>query len=266
MHSRISDPDYNDGSSGVLQTLRQNLPILAFLIFATAGLLVVYRYYTPAVYIMDRQVDDVTSGASVLMDPSSPIAPIYKPVAPAVQQVQQSPPPLLIGIIAGHRGSDSGTECEDGLTEVQVTSGIAERLVLQLNDEGIPAETLDEFDVKLENYNATALVSIHIDSCDYINDLATGFKIAGSPLTDSSSLSICVQEAYASASQLPYHPNSITPHMANYHAFYKISSGTPAIIIEIGFLHLDRERLTFGSDILVQGLADGIMCFLNDRQ
>jgi N-acetylmuramoyl-L-alanine amidase len=50
--------------------------------------------------------------------------------------------------------------------------------------------------------------------------------------------------------------------MSNYHAFRKISSGTQAIIIEIGFMNLDREILTIESDSVVKGLTNGILCFL----
>ncbi|MDX1616030.1 MAG: N-acetylmuramoyl-L-alanine amidase, partial [Candidatus Promineifilaceae bacterium] len=182
------------------------------------------------------------------------------------QRVAQSPRPTLIGIIAGHRGFDSGAACEDGLTEVQINDSVAERVAAELRETGYATETLDEFDARLDGYSATALVSIHADSCDFINDLATGYKISGSSFTDSSTLSICLEQTYGEATGLPYHPNSITAHMANYHAFRKISPGTPAVIIEIGFLNLDRESLTSGSESVVDGLTAGIVCFLEQSQ
>ena len=129
--------------------------------------------------------------------------------------------------------------------------------------EVLPVEILDEFDPRLESFSASAIVSIHADSCDYINELATGFKISGSPLTDSSSLSICIEQAYREATELKYHPDSITPHMTDYHAFRKIAPGTPAIIIEVGFLNLDREILTSGSEVVVSGLSNGILCYMD---
>ncbi len=172
----------------------------------------------------------------------------------------------MVGLIVGHRGNDSGTECEDGLTEVTVNSALADRVAARLREEGIPTDILDEFDPRLESYSASALVSIHADSCDYINELATGFKISGSSITDSSSLSICIEHAYQEATGLEYHPDSITPHMTDYHAFRKIAPGTPAIIIEVGFLNLDREILTSGSDVVVNGLANGIVCLMDQLQ
>ena len=50
--------------------------------------------------------------------------------------------------------------------------------------------------------------------------------------------------------------------MTDYHAFRKLAPGTQALIIEIGFLNLDRQLLTDGSDKVVEGLANGISCFL----
>jgi N-acetylmuramoyl-L-alanine amidase len=116
----------------------------------------------------------------------------------------------------------------------------------------------------LQNYQATALVSIHADSCTYYNELATGFKIAGSSYTDSQALSICVEQAYREATEMPYHANTITEHMTDYHAFREIGVGTPAIIVETGFMNLDREILTTNSHIPAMGISNGILCFLNE--
>jgi N-acetylmuramoyl-L-alanine amidase len=225
----------------------------------------VYFFFTPGAEPQDLIASD--GNTSEFYEQGAPIAPIIKPVKPQLigePRVNPKPPPR-VGIIAGHRGSDSGTECQDGLTEVEITSQLAEKVGNRIRAMGIPTDILDEFDERLDNYTATALISIHVDSCDYINELATGFKIAGSPYTDSSQLSICMQQAYANATALPYHPNSITPHMANYHAFGKINLNTPALIIEVGFLNLDRDLLTTDSDILVEGLVNGISCYLEQQ-
>ena len=123
---------------------------------------------------------------------------------PVTQRLTQSPGPIRIGIISGHRGNDSGSVCEDGLTEAEVVENIAARVIAGLQTHGITADLLDEFDARLQGYVATGLVSIHADSCDYINDLATGFKIAGSGYTDSSALSICVEGAYRQATPVSY--------------------------------------------------------------
>ncbi len=265
MSSHASQTDRQSNDPFFLRVLKRNVPIVVFLIVAMAGMLAIYFYFNPdSANVEAVSIADFTGNAGQI-DPNAQLAPIVKPVKPlpVAQRMQQSPPPRRIGLIAGHRGNDSGTECMDGLTEVQITSSVVERVAKLLREQDIIVDSLDEFDTRLDQYWGTALVSVHVDSCDYVNELATGFKISGSPYTDSSKLTICLQQAYGEATQLPYHPDSITPHMSNYHAFSEINPITPALIIEIGFLNLDREILTNGSDQVVEGLTNGILCFLN---
>lgn len=251
----------------MLQLLRNNVSVLAFLVVSIGGMLAVFQYFNPE---DDSPQADPASGywyseSVEIQSESTEPAVILGGVTPTVPQPILEPAIERIGIIAGHRGYDSGTVCSDGLTEVDVTSSLAENVALMLRASGEEVETLNEFDQRLDGYEAKALVSIHIDSCDYINDLASGYKISGSGYTDSTELSTCVQEAYSLATQLEYHPNSITPEMAGYHAFRKIGSSTPAIIIEVGFLNLDRDVLMNRGDDVAQGLHDGIMCFLEKQ-
>lgn len=266
MTSQMTDTDFSTASRTTSsRVLRRFLPVIVFLILAFIGMVAAFLYFNPSKANEPLSILEGESAAiSEAVDPDAPLAPINKPIqpVPVTQRRAQSPPPQKIGIIAGHRGFDSGAECADGLTEVEVNTGIVDKLVTRLSDQGVNVESLDEFDPALEGYVATALISIHADSCDYINDLATGFKISGSPYTDSAALTICMEQAYGKITQLPYHPYSITPDMDNYHAFREISQGVPALIIEIGFLGLDREILTNGSDTIVQGLEDGINCYL----
>jgi N-acetylmuramoyl-L-alanine amidase len=127
---------------------------------------------------------------------------------------------------------------------------------------------LKEFDPKLNNYQASALVSIHADSCDYINDQAAGFKVASAlanPRPERAArLTACLRNRYAQATNLPLH-NSITIDMTSYHAFDEIHAETTAAIIEVGFLNLDRQVLTENTDAVAQGITDGIICFLNNE-
>jgi N-acetylmuramoyl-L-alanine amidase len=217
----------------------------------------VYWFFSP-------QTSDVDAIITASLE-GSLSAPIFKsiPAKSVTQRLAQSPGPLRIGIIAGHQGFDSGSVCADGLTEVEVNTNIAQRVVAELRAQGINTDLLDEFDSRLEGYSATAVISIHADSCTYINDLATGYKIAGSSVTESSRLSICVEQAYQESTLLPYHENTITPHMTDYHVFREISPGTPAIIIEVGFVYLDRELLTVEAEKPVAGLINGTLCYLN---
>jgi N-acetylmuramoyl-L-alanine amidase len=267
MRRQSSDPDSYIHAPFLLALLRNNAPLLLFLIVSLISMFAVYQFYNVG---SDEAAQEASSfsGEVDFERRASRVVPISKEInkLPVSQRRAQSPGPTHIGLIAGHRGFDSGTSCADGFTEVQITDAVTERVAANLRLKEIDTETLDEFDPQLDNYAATALISIHVDSCDFINEFATGYKIAGSPYTDSSQLSICVEQMYGKSTMLPYHPNSITPHMANYHAFNKISQGTPAIIIEIGFLNLDRQILTQGSDVIVDGLVEGITCFLEQSQ
>lgn len=238
-----------------------NLSILVFLALAMVAMFAVYLRFNPT------PGDAETVAALVVSQPSSFSAPLRKIVAarPVTQRVAQSQPPIHIGLIAGHTGNDSGAVCADGLTEAQINLTIAQGVAQRLRDVGIHTDVLLEFDPRLPGYDGTALISIHADSCDYFNDQATGFKIAGSGYADSSQLSICVEHAYQEATGLPYHANTITPHMTDYHAFREIAIGTQAIIIEVGFMNLDRQLLTTNVDQPINGITNGILCFLREN-
>ncbi len=240
-----------------LRFLGRNLALLAFLALSAGGMLAAYFYFNASSGVAEVVAAGSLEGALT--------APFVKPVPPrpVTQRLTQSPGPIRIGIISGHKGNDSGSVCEDGLTEAEVTENIAVRVIAALQTHGIATDLLDEFDARLQGYVATGLVSIHADSCDYINDLATGFKIAGSGYTDSSVLSICVEDAYRQATQMNYHSATITPHMTDYHAFREIAAGVPGIIIEVGFLNLDRQILTTQPDLLAGAISDGILCYID---
>ena len=140
--------------------IRNNLTVLIFLVVATAGMLAVYRYFSP---LEDATIQAVAAaGEGVSLS-----APISKPVSGRVvrQRFAQSEPPLKIALVVGHRGSDSGAVCDDGLTELSITTTIAEKAVLLLAEQEVEVLLFDEFDVRLTNFEGTMLVSIHADSC-----------------------------------------------------------------------------------------------------
>jgi N-acetylmuramoyl-L-alanine amidase len=225
----------------------RNLALLAFLAVSAGAMFAVYTYFSGSSGVAEVVAAGGMEGAR-----------------PVTQRLAQSPGPIHIGIISGHKGNDSGAVCADGLTEAEVVENIAARVIAGLQTHGIAADLLDEFDARLQGYVATGLVSIHADSCDYINDLATGFKIAGSGYTDSSQLSICIEDAYRQATQMNYHANTITPHMTDYHAFRELAAGVPGVIIEVGFLNLDRAILTTQPDVVAGAITDGILCYVDD--
>ncbi len=172
-----------------------------------------------------------------------------------------------IGIVVGHWGdnNDPGAVCADGLTEFQVNQDIAYLVQKNLSAEGFDVDLLQEFDPGLNGYQALVLVSIHADSCEYINAQATGFKVASTlnnPHPERSArLTACLRNRYAQATGLTVH-NSVTPDMSSYHAFDEINDETPAAIIETGFLNLDRVKLTQETDQVARGISDGILCYL----
>jgi N-acetylmuramoyl-L-alanine amidase len=190
------------------------------------------------------------------------------PLAPEV------PAQLRIGIVAGHSGNDSGAVCLDGngnvtLTEVDVNLKIAALVQEQLTQAGYQVDLLREYDARLNGYRALAIVSIHNDSCEYINDEATGFKVAAAlnthDLNRANRLTACLIDRYQNVTQMNFHAGSITPDMREYHSFREIDSSTVAAIIETGFLNLDREMLTKRTDLVARGVAEGILCFANNE-
>ncbi|HCB02635.1 MAG TPA: hypothetical protein DEP19_09660 [Anaerolineae bacterium] len=183
-------------------------------------------------------------------------------------------PQLRIGIVAGHMGNDSGAVCTDengavDLTEAEVNFEIASRVRDSLVAKGYQVDLLNEFDTRLNGYRAVALVSIHNDSCEYINEAATGFKVAASletrDINRAQRLTACLTNRYQSLTGLFFHANSITPDMTEYHAFSEIDPNTITAIIETGFLNLDREILTEQTDLVAEGVTQGILCFINNE-
>ncbi|HCE18498.1 MAG TPA: hypothetical protein DEQ80_11620 [Anaerolinea thermolimosa] len=174
-----------------------------------------------------------------------------------------------IGIVAGHWGNDPGSVCLDGLTEESVNLKIAELVRKDLLDAGYDVDLLQEFDARLNGYQALALVSIHNDSCEYINDQATGFKVTAAVSSvfpeKATRLTACLAQRYQAATGLPFHYNTVTPDMTDYHAFREINSSTTAAIIETGFLNLDRDILVNQTDKVAKGVTDGILCYVRNE-
>jgi len=179
---------------------------------------------------------------------------------------------LRIGIVAGHSVNDSGAVCSEALgsyREVDINLNVASLVKEKLAAQGYDVDLLAEFDPRLNNYQAQALVSIHADSCEYINDQATGFKVSAAMSTkypeQANRLIACIRNRYATVTGLSIHPGSVTTDMTDYHAFNEINTNTPAAIIETGFMNLDREILTQHPDVVAEGIASGILCFVRNE-
>jgi N-acetylmuramoyl-L-alanine amidase len=185
---------------------------------------------------------------------ATPVKPSASPTTPTYSQT--------IGLLAGHQGAGSGATCSDGVKEVAITIDIAARLQKKLRDARYQIDLLDEFDARLDNYHAAVFVALHADSC--IRG-ASGFKIAGREMNDPAAtraLRDCLQGHYREATHLEPQPFGVTPAMTHYYAFDRLAPETPAAIIELGFISTDRAILLDQPDQAVQGVYDGIVCFL----
>lgn len=248
-----------DEGVGFAQGFRDVVRYVGVVLLVGAAMATAFTLWTPA---------------SVL--PRSAARQIARAMATRVGRSATSMPPTVtpiarehIGIVAGHSENDSGAVCPDGLTEVEINQNVAKQVKLRLEEAGFAVDLLSEFDDRLEDYSARALVSIHADSCDYINEQATGFKVAGSLETqvpvESDRLSSCLIDRYSRATGLKFHAGSITYDMQYYHAYREIAPRTPAAIIEVGFMNLDRDILVNNVSVVADGVADGVLCYVRNE-
>jgi len=193
--------------------------------------------------------------------------------------IQPSPlptdiPDIRIGIVAGHSGQpqdetfseDPGAVCPDGLTELSINTGVARQVVAALQRDGYQVDLLEEFDPRLKNYRANALVSIHTNDCSNYGVVATGYNAASAASRQTTRgaderLLDCLIRQYGATTGLPRH-FGITVDMTAYHTFAEVSGDTPTAIIELGYMLNDRAILTGQQDLLAQGVANGVRCFL----
>jgi N-acetylmuramoyl-L-alanine amidase len=237
-----------------LQVLGDTLRYLGVVLIVGIVLATVFTAWTPASFIAPDVAQEIANAVQV----NSASTPTVGPPTPTT-------PAPRIGLVAGHKGNDSGAACPDGLTEAAVNLDLATRVKAGLETNGFIVDLLDEFDKRLEGYEALAVVSIHNDSCEYINEQATGFKVAGALDTGAQDKALrlvaCLTDRYATRTNLTFHANSVTPDMTRYHSFYEVNANTPIAIIETGFLNLDRKILTEEPYRVAQGVIDGILCY-----
>ncbi|MFN8377670.1 MAG: N-acetylmuramoyl-L-alanine amidase [Anaerolineae bacterium] len=173
-----------------------------------------------------------------------------------------------IGIVSGHRGpeNDPGAVCPDGLTEAEINFNVAQLVVGKLRALGYTVDLLDEFDTRLDGYQAAVLVSIHSNTCRNFGEVVSGYLISGPSARvtvrdEDRRLVECISENYAVASGLSRR-DGVTEDMTDYHNFREIDATTPAAILELGFMLADRQALTERQDALAQGISSGVQCFL----
>ena len=86
----------------------------------------------------------------------------------------------IIGILPGHYGFDSGYQCGPDLNfvkeaDVNLRIGVMVRDYLEM--QGYTVNFMHEFDPKLTNYTALALISIHTNNCNTGNNTSSGFQV-----------------------------------------------------------------------------------------
>jgi N-acetylmuramoyl-L-alanine amidase len=233
---------------------------LGMVVLVAALVATLFTAWTPGSYLQEMPTQQSAAIAAALQP--SPTLPPGAPT-PTLRN------PKLIGIVAGHWKNDAGAVCPDGRKEVDVNLRIATLVQKILTDQGYQVEILHEFDPRLEDYQAAALVSIHNDSCDFINTEATGYKVASAMATRhpelAARLTACLRSRYGATTGLTLHSTSVTPDMTSYHAFGEINENTPAAIIETGFLNLDGPILFEKPELVAQGVAAGILCFMRNE-
>lgn len=174
-----------------------------------------------------------------------------------------------IGIVAGHWKDSDGAVCLDGLTEEWLNLRIATLVMQNLVREGYEVDLFAEFDEGLVQYKARAFVSIHNDTCDYLGNDATGFKAA--PALGNSypevvnNLTSCMIDRYKTTTGMRFQQNKLTAHLTSYHTFNEVHSSTPVIVIETGYMNLDRQILTENTELIAKGVTEGILCFLQEE-
>ncbi len=268
----------------------QEVALNPIVLFRSAGLMAfgaavvatMFTWWSPNAFLSDNSIEQLSlalATQSSQVDSNQPAveAPppsTLIPATPTLVPIAEVTP--KIGIVSGHLGlnpssglPDPGAVCPDGLTERDVNYEVATRVVELLEAENLEVELLEEFDDRLQGYQAQAVVSIHADSCEFYNEFATGYKVASflesqTPDQDEK-LVQCLSNNYASTTGLGFHP-SITYDMTQYHNFREVAPQTPGAIIELGFLYLDRDFLTGQPEVAAEGIYKGILCYLSENE
>lgn len=176
---------------------------------------------------------------------------------------------MRVGIQSGHYKHNEGNVCPDGIREVDVAYVIANKTSMLLAVSGITVEILNEYDLRLINYKADALISIQTGSCTDTSAAISGFKIGTSLSTvipdKVNLLAACLAEQYQLNTGLAFRYRVITDDEIESHTFLDVNPQTPVVMIEAGSLAVDRAILIDGADRAANGIAAGIICYLKNQ-
>jgi N-acetylmuramoyl-L-alanine amidase len=241
------------------------LRLLIIVPLAAALIATIFTWFTPPSMIQSDVRDEL--GAAQATDTFATFQPTTQPTPNWLKQ---------IGIVSGHRGpqDDPGAICTDAAgnllppTENEINFSVADRVVNNLRNMGYSVDLLDEFDPRLNGYQAAALVSIHANTCQEWpgGEVVSGFLIAGpsarASMRGNDELLVgCVAQYYGAMTGLQRR-EGVTIDMTDYHNFREIHPQTPAAIIELGFMLADRPLLTEQPDLMAQAIINGILCFI----
>ena len=241
------------------------LRLLIIVPLAAALVATIFAWFTPPSTIQSGVRDELSAAQAT--DTFATFQPTSQPTPNWLKQ---------IGVVSGHRGpqDDPGAVCTDAggnllpPTENEINFSVADRVVNNLRNMGYSVDLLDEFDPRLNNYQAAALVSIHANTCQEWpgGEIVSGFLIAGpsarASMRGNDELLVgCIAQYYGAMTGMERRAG-VTIDMTDYHNFREIHPQTPAAIIELGFMLADRPLLTEQPDLMAQAIINGILCFI----
>ena len=157
-----------------------------------------------------------------------------------------------------------------GVTEVEVTMEIADRMANLLSAQGVKVDILPT--TVPAGYLADVFISLHLDG-DGVGALS-GFKMAHGSRRGpyEAKLLSTVRTIYGNETEMSYDAEHVTRNMTGYFAFswsryqHATSPFTPSVIIELGFLsHRDDRALVVSQpDRVAIALSNGILKFLDE--
>ena len=187
-----------------------------------------------------------------------------------------------VGIQVGHWQTDDvpkeyGTRIQAqtgtswaGVTEVDTTMAIADKMARLLKAQGIAVDILPT--TVPEGYLADVFISLHCDGDGSGEN--SGFKMAVSTRRGpyEGDLMRAIKDVYQKATDLTWDAQGISRNMLGYYAFnwgryqHATSPFTPSTIIELGYLSNDDDRalLVDQPDVVATALVNGIFKFLDD--
>ncbi len=208
-------------------------------------------------------------------------------LVPALSTVHAQAP--VIGIEAGHTKSVSGAStCDKQGNEYTITRDVALKAAQLLKDRGYSVTVFQgdpgtgtEPKSKMVGFKGAAFLALHTDYCPTDKEtgapvIISGYKVGrkggarGTGLMGSNDasdqLAQSIWDNYGRVTGLPqdHEPGHFTNNMLYYYAFNQVDAGTPAALIEMGWMSGDGAYMfsEAGQNAMAQGVADGLAAFV----